>query len=99
MNIEELLKQARATWPHRMTEEQVLAALMTVVGDIARLQRDKSEGKVTDEAELQKELGNIIFSTIRWCDDLGYDPAACIQLAEAAQRQYVQNQQNQSKAM
>ena len=89
MNIEELVKEAREIWPEKMTDEQILAALMTVVGDIARFVRDRSEGKNVDEAELQKELGNIIFSTIRWCEDLGYDPESCIKLAQAAQRAYL----------
>jgi len=41
----------------------------------------------TDE-ELKKEMGNIIFSTIRWCDDLGYDPEECINLARKAQKDF-----------
>jgi len=31
--------------------------------------------------ELKKELGNIIFSTIRWVDDLGLDVLECLDLA------------------
>ena len=45
----------------------------------------KRQGPHTDE-ELKKELGNIIFSTIRWCDDLGYDPEECIRLAIDSQK-------------
>lgn len=40
------------------------------------------------EAEIKKELGNIIFSTIRWCDDLGLSPEECIELAKTAQKDH-----------
>jgi len=32
----------------------------------------------------------MITSTIRWCDDLGYDPQDCINLALKAQKKYAQ---------
>jgi hypothetical protein len=39
--------------------------------------RDVDAGRI----ELQRELGNIIFSTIRWIDDLGFDARECLDLA------------------
>jgi hypothetical protein len=49
----------------------------------------------TDDAEeqerlrqLKKELGNIIFSTIRWIDDLGLDVLECLDLAIEAQEKF-----------
>lgn len=36
-------------------------------------------------AEVRKELGNLIFSTIRWCDDMGFRPEECVQAAIEAQ--------------
>ena len=48
--------------------------------DICRWERNvpKDHPMHTDE-ELKKELDNMIVSTIRWCDDLGYDPKKCIE--------------------
>jgi hypothetical protein len=42
-------------------------------------------------AELAKELGNLIFSTIRWCDDLGYSPGECVRAAAVAQAKFAQS--------
>ena len=60
-----------------------------VFGDICRWERNASKDKVfhTDE-ELKKELGNTIFSMIRWCDDLGHDPEECIKLAIESQKRF-----------
>jgi len=35
-------------------------------------------------------LGNTIFSTIRFCDDLGFDPEECIELAIKCQEEFDQ---------
>lgn len=91
MGIDELLKKAREIWgDQRLTLEEIIIRQGVAIGDIHRYARDKSEGKEVDEAELKKELGNIIFSTIRWCDDLGYSPEECIGLAQEAQTAYRQ---------
>jgi hypothetical protein len=47
-----------------------------------------AEARVVWERELKKELGNVIFSAIRWCDDLGFDPEECIGLAIDAQAKF-----------
>lgn len=44
--------------------------------------------KIHTKAELKKELGNIIFSTIRFCDDLGFDPEDCIREAIKCQKKF-----------
>lgn len=93
IDIGHLREEARALWPQKMSPEQILAALMVVVGDVARYMRDQAEGKPVNERELQKELGNLIFSTIRWCDDLGYSSYECLRLAQQAQHEYVAKQQ------
>ncbi len=89
MDIDNLLKESRQIWGNqKLNLEEIIVRLNVVVGDVSRYARDKSEGKETPEDELQKELGNIIFSTIRWCDDLGYDPKKCVELAKQAQARY-----------
>lgn len=90
MEIKQLLRHGREIWgPEKLNLNQIIACLGTVFGDICRLQRDAVQKQAEpDEQELKKELGNIIFSTIRWCDDLGYDPEECLTLAQECQRQY-----------
>lgn len=60
-----------------------------VFGDICRYERNtpKDRSFHTDD-ELKKELGNIIFSTIKWCDDLGYDPEECVKKAISCQKKF-----------
>ena len=41
--------------------------------------------------ELEKELGNVLFSVIRWIDDLGLDPLSCLERAIAAQEKYAKS--------
>lgn len=89
MMIKELLDEARKIWgDKKLTLEEIIVRQGVTIGDIHRYARDQVEGDVPDETELKKELGNIIFSTIRWCDDLGYNPEDCIRLAQQAQRNY-----------
>lgn len=87
MEIKELLKKSRLIWGTRkMTLSEIIPALGKVFGDICKWQRNAPKDKATHtDAELKKELGNIIVSTIRWCDDLGYKPEECIEIALKAQ--------------
>lgn len=90
MEIKGLLEKGREIWgEERMTLSQVIVRMGKIFGDICRWERDsiKDQGKHTDE-ELKKEMGNIIFSTIRWCDDLGYDPEECIDIAIKCQERF-----------
>jgi len=92
--------QARQIWgpvSDGLTLPQIVVRLVVGVGDIARLARDHgpiplnlSHGAVaiTVNNELKKELGNIIFSTLRWIDDLGLDVLECLDLAIDAQEKF-----------
>jgi fibrillarin-like rRNA methylase len=89
MTVEEILVEARNTWGDKpMTLEHIVATIGVVYGDICRQARSRIEQGTMDEAELQKELGNLITSVIRWCDDLGFDPKECIKQSQAAQIAY-----------
>lgn len=77
----------------------VVVRLVVTVGDVARIAREygsdhwrdlqgEREPRIAARNELKKELGNIIFSVIRWCDDLDLDPAECIALGIKAQAEY-----------
>lgn len=90
MEIKELLEISREIWGDKKPSlSQIIVRIGKVFGDICRWERNakKDETSHTDE-ELKKELGNIIFSTIRWCEDLGYDPEDCINLAIDCQKKF-----------
>lgn len=90
MEIKELLKSGREIWgDDKLSLSQIIIRMGKVYGDICRWERNakKDKDSHTDE-ELKKELGNIIFSTIRWCDDLNYDPEDCIRIAVDCQRKF-----------
>lgn len=89
MNVDDLLREARKIWgDERLSLEEVAIRLGVVTGDIHRLARTHQESGHIDTAALQKEMGNLIFSTIRWCDDLGLDTTECLRAAQQAQRDY-----------
>jgi hypothetical protein len=90
MNIADLLKEGKKIWgAKKMPLAQIIVRMGKVFGDICRWERNEGKDKAshTDE-ELKKELGNIIFSTIKWCDELGYDPEECIKLAVDCQKKF-----------
>lgn len=90
MHIQELLQQSKTIWGgQKLTLSQIIVRLGKVFGDICRFERNAPKDTVhhTDN-ELKKELGNIIFSTIRWCDDLGYSSEECIALAIECQKKF-----------
>jgi hypothetical protein len=70
----------------RLLLDEIVVRLMVGVGDLARLARDNVDEKKI--VELKKELGNIIFSTVRWIDDLGLDVLECLDLAVDAQEKF-----------
>jgi hypothetical protein len=89
--------QARQIWGEsgKPSLDWIVIRLMVGVGDLARLARDggpRSARILAEEherfRELKKELGNIIFSTIRWIDDLGLDVLECLDLAIEAQEKF-----------
>lgn len=83
MEIQNLLKNGKEIWGNqKLTLPEIIIRLGKVFGDICRWERNSPKDQDThNEQELKKELGNVIFSTIRWCDDLGYDPEECIKIA------------------
>lgn len=90
MEIKELLKTGREIWgDKKLSLPEIIVRMGKVQGDICRWERNEPKDKDfhTDQ-ELKKELGNMIFSTIRWADDLNYDPQECINLAIDCQRRY-----------
>lgn len=90
MEIDGLLKKSREIWCNdKITLSQIIVRMGKVFGDICRWERDAVKDKElhTDE-ELKKEFGNMIFSTVRWCDDLGYDPVECINIAIECQKKF-----------
>ncbi len=90
MQIKELLKKAREIWgDERLSLAQIIVRMGKVFGDICRWERNALKDEfVHNDQELKKELGNIIFSTIRWCDDLGYTPEECIEEAIKSQEKF-----------
>lgn len=90
MEIKELLKTGKEIWKNqKLSLSQIIVRMGKVFGDICRWERnDKKDREIHTNKELKKELGNIIFSTIRWCDDLGYNPEECIKLAIECQKKY-----------
>ena len=87
MEIKKLLKQSKEIWgKKKMSLSQIIVRMGKVFGDICRFERnEKKDKKYHTEKELKKELGNMIFSTIKWCDDLGFDPEDCVKEAIKAQ--------------
>ena len=89
--------QGRQIWGDKHhTLDEVVPRLMVGVGDLARLVRDgfnlkDTVGYIQAQRELKKELGNIIFSTIRWVDDLGFNVLECLDLAIEAQEKFAQS--------
>ena len=95
--ISALRVQGRQIWGNRKHSLwEVSIRLAVGVGDVARLARDHGEW-IHDEGhsealgELKKELGNVLFSTIRWIDDLGLDVMECLELAIEAQEKFAQS--------
>jgi len=89
-----LLVQARQIWgADNLTLDQIVVRLMVGVGDIARMTRDGGISGTNHVRclELKKELGNVLFSTIRWIDDLGLDLMECLDLAINAQEKFAKS--------
>jgi len=90
MEIKGLLNLGSQIWAdEKLSLSQIISKMGKIFGDICRWERDAIKDKdIHTDKELKKELGNIIFSTIRWCDDLGYDPEECINLAIECQKKF-----------
>ena len=101
MEIKELLVKAREIWgAEKLPVADIIVRMGKVFGDICRWERNAPKDiDLHNDYELKKELGNIIFSTIRWCDDLGYDPEECIKIAEKVQRKSVSELQSKPPSL
>lgn len=90
MEIKNLLKQGREIWRNeKLNLGQIIVRMGKVFGDICRYERNAEKDRnVHNDEEIKKELGNMIFSTIRWCDDLGFDPEDCIRSALECQKNF-----------
>ena len=87
-NINGILAEARGIWgDERLSLPQIIACIGVINGDICRQQRSGRQ----DAEEVKKELGNLIVSTIRWCDDLGCSANECVELAIDCQREFVRS--------
>lgn len=90
--ISALRVQGRQIWGStRHTPGEIAVRLMVGVGDIARVVRDGNLLDHERERELKKELGNVLFSVVRWIDDLGFDALECIGLAVEAQEKFAKS--------
>jgi hypothetical protein len=90
MEINNLLQEGKQIWgSEKLSLSQIIVRMGKVYGDICRWERDAIRDKnIHTDEELKKELGNIIFSTIKWCDDLNYDPEDCIKSAIDCQNRF-----------
>jgi hypothetical protein len=90
MEIKNLLNESRQIWgSKKLTLSEIIVRMGKVYGDICRWERNaEKDRQVHTDKELKKEFGNIIFSTIRWCDDLGYNPEDCINIAIDCQKDF-----------
>ena len=96
--------QGRQIWGEdKMPLEKIAVRLMVGVGDLARAARDgipeerpdlgglDADARLEWRRALKKELGNIVFSTIRWIDDMGLDVLECLDLAIDAQEKFAKS--------
>ena len=90
MEISKFLKQGRKIWgKKKMSLSEIIVAIGVIYGDICRWQRNaKKDKRFHNRKKLEKELGNLIFSMIRWCDDVGFKPDECIREAIKAQKRF-----------
>jgi hypothetical protein len=84
--VADLLDEGQRIWDGRprMTLREIAVAAAVVVGDLARAARDGCEVE-----DVERELGNLMFSSFRWAGDLGLDLSACLAAAVEAQRRFV----------
>jgi hypothetical protein len=93
MEIKELLKKSKEIWgDEKLPLAQIIVRLGKVFGDICRWERNAEKDRETrTDEELKKEMGNLIFSSIKFCDELGYDPQECVNKAIETQERYAKD--------
>lgn len=87
MEIRDILAKTREIWKdEKLSLSQIIVIIGKVFGDICRWERNYEKDKhVHTDADLKKELGNLIVCGIKFSEELGYDPEECIQLALESQ--------------
>lgn len=89
MKIDEILKQEKEIWKNKMSLSEIIPAMGKIFGDICKWQRNAPKDKHEHiEEELKKEFGNLISSTIRWCDDFNFSPEECITFELESQKRF-----------
>lgn len=91
-----LLNRARVIWgPDKLSLAGVVVRLSVDLGKLARIARgaDKDAALQTTD-ELETTMGNVIFSMIRWCDDLGLEPVRCVERAIECQKKFVKGNES-----
>lgn len=89
MTFDELLQKEREIWgDDKQALEHIVICIGKNYGDLSKQARAKIETGQFDAQEVKKELGNMIASTVRWIDDLGFSAEECLQLALKAQQKY-----------
>ncbi len=96
MDTKTLLRDGRNIWgDQKLTLSEIIVRLNVSLGDLARIARNSDKDRTSyNREDLERELGNIIFSTIRWCDDLGLDPEICIEKAKECQKRFAEQNPN-----
>ena len=91
MNLDELLQTERQIWGNdKQALEHIVICMGKNYGDISAQARAKIDKGEFNATELKKELGNMVASTVRWIDDLGFDVQDCLDLALKSQKAYRQ---------
>lgn len=93
MQIQELQQQARQIWgQEKLSLSEIIVRMGVVFGTICRWERnEKEDADKHTEQNLKMKMGHMIFSTIRWCEDLGFDPEDCIKQAIKSQEDFVKS--------
>ncbi len=80
----DILKHSLDIWGYdRATAKDIALRMGVIHGDICRFIRDQ------DDKELQRELGNMILSTVRWINDLEFSFTDCLDAAMICQIEFV----------
>jgi len=90
MDIKILSQKAKEIWgDEKLPLSRIIVRLGKIFGDICRWERNEDKDKeIHTDKELKKELGNLIFSTIKFCEELDYDPEDCVNIAIECQKKF-----------
>lgn len=88
--IRELYIQGRSIWGiEKLSLAKIIVRLGVDLGKLCRFERDATKDEQAHTQEnLETAMGNVIFSMIRWCGDLGLDPESCVERAIECQEKF-----------